>query len=56
MAKNPKGDTAAAEPVEAVAAEAIKFLLAQAAINTPRDKSKANDLSARLTAAQAAAE
>jgi hypothetical protein len=54
-AKNPKTEPAA-ESVEAVTAEAVKFLLAQTAIASPRDANKAKDLSARLTAAQQAQE
>lgn len=56
MAANNKKTTEAAEPVESVTAEAVQFLLAQVAIQSPREANKAKDLSARLTAATAAQE
>lgn len=44
------------EKPQAVLAESIQWLLEQAAIQSPRDKAKAKDLAARLTAATAAEE
>jgi hypothetical protein len=53
MAGTKKTSNDSTEQPAAVLAESVQWLLEQAAIQTPRDKARANDLAARIRAASA---